>query len=109
MPSPCARTHCPSLPRILLAGCAVFFLTGSALLPQPAAARAFSHRPASQQTVVHMASCGSAIYVVRAGDTMASIARRYGTTGYRIMVCNRMSAARLYAGLRLVIPARYGG
>ena len=56
-----------------------------------------------------MEYCGRAIYVVRAGDTMASIARRYGTTGYRIMVCNRMSAARLYAGLRLVIPARYGG
>ena len=109
MPSPCTRIHRPSLPRLLLAGCAVLFLTGSVLSPLPVAAREFSRRPASQQAAAHMASCGSAIYVVRAGDTMASIARRYGTTGYRIMVCNRMSSARLYAGLRLVIPARYGG
>jgi LysM repeat protein len=44
------------------------------------------------------------IHVVQRGDTLYSIARRYGTTVDAIMRANRLSSDRIYVGQRLTIP-----
>jgi LysM repeat protein len=48
---------------------------------------------------------GTNVYVVRAGDTLQNIARRYGTTWYAIAAANGLVNANfIYAGQRLIIP-----
>ncbi|CAG0958133.1 hypothetical protein ANRL2_00632 [Anaerolineae bacterium] len=44
------------------------------------------------------------IYIVRAGDTLYSIARRYGTTVEAIMAANRLSNYNISIGQQLLIP-----
>jgi len=46
------------------------------------------------------------IYVVRAGDTLFSIARRYGVTVQAIMSANGLTNYNIRVGQELVIPAR---
>ena len=50
-------------------------------------------------------STGSTVYIVRAGDTLSSIARRYGTT-YRVLATANglYYPYTIYVGQRLVIP-----
>jgi LysM repeat protein len=45
-----------------------------------------------------------AIHVVQRGDTLYSIARRYGTTVDAIKRANRLPSDRIYVGQRLTIP-----
>ena len=45
------------------------------------------------------------IYVVRRGDTLYSIARRYGTTVQAIMAANGLTNYNIYVGQQLRIPA----
>jgi LysM repeat protein len=52
------------------------------------------------------AAPGATVYIVRPGDTMYSIARRYGTTVTAIARTNGIANPwRIWAGQRLVIPA----
>ena len=44
------------------------------------------------------------IYIVRAGDTLFSIARRYNTTVEAIMAANRLTSQTIYVGQQLIIP-----
>ena len=44
-------------------------------------------------------------YLVRPGDTLSSIARRYGTSVEAIMAANRMFSAEIRIGQQLIIPA----
>lgn len=53
--------------------------------------------PAYQQT--------STTYVVQRGDTLYSIARRFGTTILAIQQANNLRGTTIYAGQRLVIPS----
>ncbi len=53
---------------------------------------------------------GTTIYVVRRGDTLSSIARRFNTSVYALMQLNGISNPdRIYAGQRLRVPAPTGG
>ncbi|CAG0935679.1 Murein DD-endopeptidase MepM [Thermoflexales bacterium] len=57
-------------------------------------------QPAAAQETVET------IYVVQAGDTLASIALRYGVTTVEIATANRVINPNLiYVGLKLIIPA----
>ena len=50
------------------------------------------------------------IYVVRRGDTLSSIARRYNTTIYTLMQLNGIrNPDRIYIGQRLRVPAPSSG
>jgi LysM repeat protein len=44
------------------------------------------------------------IYTVQAGDTLYSIARRFGTTVPALMTTNHLSSSRIYVGMTLRIP-----
>ncbi len=46
------------------------------------------------------------VYVVRPGDTLFSIARRYGVTVQAVMSANGLTGTNIRAGQQLVIPAR---
>ena len=46
------------------------------------------------------------IYVVRPGDTLFSLARRYGTTIEAIMAANHLASYQILIGQPLIIPAR---
>lgn len=46
------------------------------------------------------------VHVVRAGDTLYSIARRYGTTFQAVMAANGLTSYNILVGQQLVIPAR---
>ena len=47
---------------------------------------------------------GDTVYVVRYGDTLWDIARRFGTTVRAIVAANNLPSTRIYAGQRLAIP-----
>ncbi|MFQ5594244.1 MAG: LysM peptidoglycan-binding domain-containing protein [Anaerolineae bacterium] len=53
---------------------------------------------------------GASVYVVRPGDTMYSIAARYGTTVWALAQANNLSNPNwIFAGQKLVIPGGYAG
>ncbi len=49
-------------------------------------------------------SCHGVYHLVRAGETIYSIAWTYGTTAYRIRYCNGLSSYRVYTGQTLLVP-----
>jgi murein DD-endopeptidase MepM/ murein hydrolase activator NlpD len=49
------------------------------------------------------------VYIVRRGDTLSRIARRFGTTVRAITQLNGLTSTRIYAGQRLVIPSSRPG
>jgi LysM repeat protein len=53
-------------------------------------------------------SCRGVYHVVGRGETIYSIARRYGTTAYRIAVCNGLASYTVYAGQTLLVPTQRG-
>ena len=56
-------------------------------------------------TIRATAASGSRVHIVRAGDTLTSIARRYRTTIQALRNVNNLSAGRILAGQRLKIPS----
>jgi membrane-bound lytic murein transglycosylase D len=48
--------------------------------------------------------CSGVYHVVRAGETIGSIARRYGSSAYRIAACNGLSSYTVYVGQTLLVP-----
>jgi hypothetical protein len=49
-------------------------------------------------------SCRGVYYTVQRGETIYTIAWRYGTTAYRIAVCNGLSSYTVYVGQILLVP-----
>ncbi len=75
-------------------------------LPTHAGATAAMPRQATQ-VESHISagwSCRGIYHVVRRGETIYSIARRYGTTAYRIAVCNGLTSYTVYVGQTLLVP-----
>ncbi len=60
--------------------------------------------PMPMATATATLSPSSTTYVVRAGDTLFSIAKRYGVTVEAIMAANRMPNFNIYIGQTLIIP-----
>jgi LysM repeat protein len=87
----------------------VAIITTSLMLPPPAAsaATALPQPEASAHVQTYAAwSCRGVYHVVRRGETLYSIARRYGTTAYRIAVCNGLASYTVYVGQTLLVPVR---
>lgn len=49
-------------------------------------------------------SCYGIYHVVRAGETIYSIARMYESTAYRIRYCNGLASYTVYTGQALLVP-----
>lgn len=86
---------------IVLAICLVAFLLS--------AGRVLAHgdeagREYGQPGAVLAISCHGVYHVVRAGETIYSIAGMYGTTAYRIRYCNGLASYRVYTGQILLVP-----
>lgn len=82
----------------------IFIATLLLPLPVSSAARSASEAfPAHRQPYATW-SCRGVYHVVRRGETIYSIARRYGTTAYRIAVCNGLSSYTVYVGQTLLVP-----
>jgi lipoprotein-anchoring transpeptidase ErfK/SrfK len=65
--------------------------------------------PATAATTTSAAAANGA-YIVRAGDTLAKIAARYGTTVSTLMRLNGIkNANRIYTGQRLTVPGASSG
>jgi LysM repeat protein len=62
---------------------------------------------AATQNSVAAWSCRGAYHVVGRGETIYSIARRYGTTAYRIAVCNGLASYTVYVGQTLLVPTAH--
>jgi N-acetylmuramoyl-L-alanine amidase len=59
---------------------------------------------APAQPIGQRVNCGASAYRVRPGDTLGSIARRFGTTSRAIRQCNNLSSSVVYVGQILSIP-----
>ena len=75
--------------------------TAAAAIAAPAAGTSFV---GASQSPSAAWSCRGVYHVVGRGETIYSIARRYGTTAYRIAVCNGLASYTVYAGQTLLVP-----
>ncbi len=66
-------------------------------------AQAGSSRSAFEVPVERI-SCYGVYHVVGRGQTIYSIAATYGTTAYRIAICNGLGSYSVYAGQSLLVP-----
>ncbi len=60
---------------------------------------------ASAETNVEAPAASGTYYVVKKGDTLSGIARRYGTTVSAIKSANGLTGSTIYVGQHLYIPA----
>jgi LysM repeat protein len=82
---------------------AVLLAAAGPALAQPGA-------PLDNVSGVGRAPLSDIVYIVKAGDTLYSIARRYNTTVAAIVAANGIvNANRISVGQRLIIPAAGGG
>lgn len=58
----------------------------------------------ASQSEVAAVGCYGVYHIVRPGQTLYSIAAAYGTTAYRIAMCNGISSYTLYVGQSLLVP-----
>jgi LysM repeat protein len=49
---------------------------------------------------------GSQVVIVREGDTLYSLSRRYGVPVAELVAANRIYGGRIEVGQRLIVPAR---
>jgi hypothetical protein len=103
LPQRVVRQGAQFVRRSLFVVIAVSFLL---LLPPAANAATAVAQPAASSHIQAYAawSCHGIYHVVRRGETLYSIARRYGTTAYRIAVCNGLSSYTVYVGQTLLVP-----
>ncbi len=73
----------------------LILIVGAIVQPAPPAA---ATPPAGSPT--------PAIHVVKKGETLSGIAKRYGVTVQAISAANRLRSSKIYVGQRLRIPAK---
>lgn len=59
---------------------------------------------AAPAATVVTAPLADTVYIVKAGDTLYRLARRFGTTVQAIMAYNGLTSTMIYAGQWLLIP-----
>lgn len=104
----CGRSSCSlsvqllkGLCRSVLSLVLVFVLL---LLPSwPGHIEAGATGPASVRFTTE-GGCYGVYHIVKPGQTLYSIAALYGTTAYRIALCNRLSAYTVYVGQSILVP-----
>lgn len=95
-------------PVIMSALCALLCACCWVLLYPTASAQASSgEMTISQAAPSNAFGCTGVYHVVRSGETIGSIARRYGTTAYRIAACNGIGYT-VYVGQSLLVPRGRG-
>ena len=88
-----------SWPRIVLV---VVLLSSIFAFVQPAAASVVTQAGSPTDSY----GCSGVYHRVRSGETINSIAARYGSTVYRIVSCNGLTSRTVYVGQRLLVPVR---
>jgi LysM repeat protein len=79
-------------------------ITLALVLPPPTTASATAKTVYTRVQTYAAWSCRGVYHVVRRGETIYSIARKYGTTAYRIAVCNGLASYTVYVGQTLLVP-----
>ncbi len=82
----------------------LFLLLLSFLVPLPAEAVAGTPSQVAVSPQIEAWSCSGSYHTVQRGESIYSIARRYGTTASRIAVCNGLSSYTVYVGQSLLVP-----
>ncbi len=92
--------------RLSWMGLVVFVVVFGLLLSLVEPARAAVTTPVTMPTASY--GCSGVYHTVRPGETISSIAARYGSTPYRIVSCNGLRSYRVLVGQRLLVPLRQG-
>lgn len=92
-----------SLRRIVRA-LVIFIVVGIIVVPHTIHSAHAGNGGSAIETPVALASCYGVYHVVRPGQTLYSIAAAYGTTAYRIAICNGLGSYSVYAGQTLLVP-----
>lgn len=111
-PNPAPPTYATPMPVIpsmtpsatSVAGALTLTLT-PALTPTPTSKVTATWTPTPTPVLAPSPTPKYVIYVVQAGDTLFSLARRYGTTVEAIMSLNHLSNSNIRVGQELLIPA----
>lgn len=72
---------------------------------RPSSAPSAQYIPQVQSNPAPVASANDVLHTVYPGESLSSIARRFGTTVSAIMTRNRLPSSLIYSGQRLIIPA----
>ncbi len=62
--------------------------------------------PRREPDPAHGRPAGSQVVIVREGDTLYSLSRRYGVPVAELVTANRIYGGRIEVGQRLTVPAR---
>lgn len=93
-----------------LAPCRTGACPTSGALPSIASFGVAAPSPATTCTASTLAGCLPIVHVVVRGDTLFSLARRFGTTVRTLMAANNLTSTTIRIGQQLVIPVcRSGG
>lgn len=82
----------------------IFIVIGIIAVPYNAHSAHAGNSESAIETSAGLAACYGVYHVVRPGQTLYSIAAAYGTTAYRIAICNGLGSYSVYAGQALLVP-----
>jgi LysM repeat protein len=89
----------------LAGGGAVIHVGQKLLVPTSASSAAKPGTPTRGASATAQPSAGSLVHVVRSGETMSGIAKRYGVTLTKLLAANKLrNAGLIFVGQRIVIP-----
>ena len=83
----------------------VLLISSVAGFVTPVSGKAISMEQSAPISSESYGGCSGIYHTVQPGETIYSIAARYGTTAYRIAVCNGRYSYRVYVGSTVLIPS----